>query len=67
MLSDGRVATEIVWVDTFSSINPLTPQQTVRFSFKDLLLLVYGMAGGQKPLYTRRVLIDMYFYARKLV
>ena len=38
----------------------LMSQRTVRTSFKDLLLLAYGMVHGHKSLHTVRVQIDFF-------
>ena len=46
-------------------LNLLTLQETVRSSFKDLLLLVYGMVDGHKSFHKFRVHIDIVFNTMK--
>ena len=46
------------------TLNSLTPQQTVRSSYKYLLLLFLVLADGQNPLHTLKVDIDLNFDAQ---
>ena len=49
-----------------SIISYLRPQRTTRFTFKGVVILLYGIADGHNSLHICRLLIDVFSGAMKL-